>query len=51
MAAKAAVNRSDVIRKILQDIGAVSQEAPEGWAKTVSTKLEAKGRHGSGPGP
>ncbi len=41
--AKAKVNRSDVIRKILNDIGAVSKDAPEGWAKTVTSKLEQKG--------
>ncbi len=47
--AKAKVNRSDVIRKILQDIGAVSKDAPGGWAKTVKAKLEAKGIKVSDP--
>jgi hypothetical protein len=47
--AKASVNKSDVIRKILSDIGAISKDAPEGWAKTVTTKLEAKGIKVSAP--
>lgn len=49
MAAKAKVNRSEVVRKILSDIGAISKDAPEGWAKTVITKLEAKGMKVSAP--
>jgi hypothetical protein len=49
MAAKAQVNKSDVIRKILTDIGAISKDAPEGWAKTVTTKLESKGIKVSAP--
>lgn len=49
MAAKAHVNKSDVIRKILTDIGAITKNAPEGWAKTVTTKLEAKGIKVSAP--
>ncbi len=47
--AKAKVNRSDVIRKILSDIGAIAKDAPEGWAKTVKAKLEAKGHTVSEP--
>jgi hypothetical protein len=47
--AKAKVNKSDVIRKILSDIGAIAKDAPEGWAKTVATKLEAKGIKVSAP--
>jgi hypothetical protein len=47
--AKAKVNKSDVIRKILSDIGAIAKDAPEGWAKTVTTKLEAKGIKVSAP--
>jgi hypothetical protein len=49
MAAKAQVNKSDVIRKILTDIGAISKDAPDGWAKTVTTKLGAKGIKVSAP--
>jgi|GEM_PF-3576058 len=41
--AKAKVNRSEVIRNILQDIGAVSKDAPAEWAKTVTTKLGKMG--------
>jgi hypothetical protein len=47
--AKAKVNKSDVIRKILSDIGAIAKDAPEGWAKTVMTKLNAKGIKVSAP--
>lgn len=47
--AKAKINKSDVIRKILSDIGAIAKDAPEGWAKTVMTKLEAKGIKVSAP--
>jgi hypothetical protein len=47
--AKAKVNKSDVIRKILSDIGAISKDAPEGWAQTVTTKLAAKGITVSAP--
>ncbi len=47
--AKASVNKSDVIRKILQDIGAIAKDAPEGWVKTVKAKLEAKGLGVSDP--
>ncbi len=47
--AKAKVNKSDVIRKILSDIGAIAKDAPGGWAKTVKAKLEAKGIKVSDP--
>jgi len=47
--AKASVNKSDVIRKILSDIGANTKDAPAGWAKTVMAKLEAKGLGVSAP--
>lgn len=42
MANAAKINKSEIVRKVLNDIGALSDTPPEGWRKTVEDRLAKK---------
>lgn len=42
MASATRINKSEIVRKVLSDIGALSENPPEGWRKTVEDRLAKK---------